>query len=276
MAIYINFLSNFRISFDFKGNRPTISALSDGPTRTRISEEDDQNDNARRISDTPSTKTFLDDSSNFSHLKHIRWIAGVGDIFGPGDWTNESPCSAICKPVGTSLISRNTVPQQPMKLLKPQHFRQSCDHTRSALQRHCDFWDTDSDNLIYPWDIFRGFQKLGFHFILCLWAAVTMALAASYSTHTSWVPHPLFAINLNNINSNRHGSSTGTYDMDGNLDRHRFDAIFEKYAQGKDYLTLWSTYKIWRNQRCGLDFFGWFAGGLECKCLTLVIMMFKD
>ncbi|KAJ4311694.1 hypothetical protein N0V94_007814 [Neodidymelliopsis sp. IMI 364377] len=152
-----------------------------------------------------------------------------------------------------------------------QRFPQDRSHVRSALRRHCDFWDRNGDGIIYPWDIYVGFQRLGFHFILCLWAAVTMAIAASYNTQASWIPHPLFAIDLNNINSNRHGSSTGTYDMDGELDERRFDAIFSKYARGKDYLTLWSTYKVWRNQRCGLDFFGWFAGGLEWIAMYILL-----
>ncbi|KAF9694405.1 hypothetical protein EKO04_007594 [Ascochyta lentis] len=98
-----------------------------------------------------------------------------------------------------------------------------------------------------------------------------MALCASYNTNAGYIPHPLFAINLNNINSNRHGSSTGTYDMDGELDERRFEAIFQKYARGKDYLTIWSTYDMWRNQRCGLDFFGWFAGGLEWIAMYILL-----
>ena len=42
------------------------------------------------------------------------------------------------------------------------------DTRRSALRRHCDFWDADQDGVIYPWDIFIGFRKLGFNIALCL------------------------------------------------------------------------------------------------------------
>lgn len=268
MTIYINLLSNFKISFDFKGNNPAISALSGASAEVEglDQEGDDRKAEARRISDSLSNATLVDDDRVAGHPQ---WIAGVGDIFGSGDWARKQQWTGsgngIAGSITTSIFPKNFGLKRSINPTKPLYFRQKRNNTRSALQRHCDFWDTDGDGLIYPWDIYRGFRRLGFHFALCLWAAITMAIAASYNTHTSWIPHPLFAINLNNINSNRHGSSTGTYDMDGELDERRFEAIFEKYAQGKDYLTLWSTYNVWRNQRCGLDFFGWFAGGLECK-----------
>jgi hypothetical protein len=266
MTVNINLFSNLKISFNLKGNKPAISALSDASTAGETPQQEDlRSNNARKLSDTLSNTTLLQEDSGWSHPRHTQWIAGVGDISGPWDWANVTRYSAISGAIEGSSISSNAISRRLVRPLKSQYYPPSCDYTRSALQRHCDFWDTDGDNLIYPWDIFTGFRRLGFHFVLCLWAAITMALAASYNTQTSWIPHPLFAINLENINSNRHGSSTGTYDMYGNLDSGRFDAIFARYAQGKDYLTLWSTYEIWRKQCCALDFFGWFAGGLECK-----------
>lgn len=268
MTIHINLLSNFRISFDFKGSNPAVSALSNG-IEDSGHEEHGNKSCVRRISDSPSHSTLVDEDGI---TQHPNWIAGVGDILAPSGWAERSRWASqkegVPGPVTTWLCSKD--PGVVLKPAKPQKVWKEGSKSRSALQRHCDFWDTDGDGLIYPWDIYTGFRKLGFHFTLCLWAATTMALAASYNTHTSWIPHPLFAINLNNINSNRHGSSTGTYDMDGELDERRFDAIFEKYAQGKDYLTIWSTFKVWHNQRCGLDFFGWFAGGLECKYIEFM------
>jgi hypothetical protein len=151
------------------------------------------------------------------------------------------------------------------KLPKPG--QDSVNTRRSALRRHCDFWDTDQDGVIYPWDIFKGFRRLGFNIALCLWAAVTMAWCSSYSTQTSYLPHPFFAIYLDNVNRNRHGSTTGAYDLDAELDTRRFDAIFEKYAGGKDYLTWQTMYDVWSGQCCANDYFGWFAGGLECTFL---------
>lgn len=89
---------------------------------------------------------------------------------------------------------------------------------RSVLHRLCEFWDTDGNGKIYPWDIFIGFRKLGFNVVLCIWAAVTMAICSSYVTQTSWLPHPLFAININNIHRNRYGSTTTIYDRNANID----------------------------------------------------------
>ena len=266
MPIYINLLSNFRISFDLKDNKPAISALSNDSAEVEDTEQgrDGKRTDVRRISKSSSNATLVGEDSA---IEYPQWLAGVGDIVAFGSssarWTN--PGREMPRLCNTSFCADDLTVRRASKLLGTQNFQKKGTHTRTALQRHCDFWDHDGDGLIYPWDIYRGFRRLGFHFSLCLWAAVTMAICASYNTHTSYIPHPLFAINLNNINSNRHGSSTGTYDMDGELDERRFEAIFQKYAGGKDYLTLWSTYNVWRNQRCGLDFFGWFAGGLECK-----------
>lgn len=267
MTIYINLLSNFRISFDLKGNNSAVSALSDGAAEVDSAgqEGDVRKLDLRRISESPSNLTLVGEDQ----LQYPQWIAGVGDLAGVDAVINEAqwPMSRYesSKSYSMMLGQHRLKPHELAESKNGMGIKISRSNTRTALQRHCDFWDTDGDGLIYPWDIYRGFRRLGFHFTLCLWAAVTMAICASYNTQTSYIPHPLFAINLNNINSNRHGSSTGTYDMDGELDERRFESIFQKYAQGKDYLTMWSTYNVWRNQRCGLDVFGWFAGGLECK-----------
>ncbi|KAL1799004.1 hypothetical protein ACET3X_003041 [Alternaria dauci] len=98
-----------------------------------------------------------------------------------------------------------------------------------------------------------------------------MAACSSYSTQSSFLPHPFFAIYLDNVNRNRHGSTTGAYDLDAELDTRRFDAIFEKYADGKDYLTWRTMYDVWAGQCCANDFFGWFAGGLEWIAMYILL-----
>lgn len=265
MTIYINLSSNFRISFDLKDNNPAISALSNGSAEVEDGEQENdcRQTDLRRESESSSNATLVDDEGL---MEHTQWLAGVGDIAGSGTSVDKQTLRASGRAIRRLMSNIPHMDRSSFQApRRPRALHEKGARPRTALQRHCDFWDTDGDGLIYPWDIYRGFRRLGFHFTLCLWAAVTMAICASYNTHTSYIPHPLFAINLNNINSNRHGSSTGTYDMDGELDERRFEAIFQKYARGKNYLTLWSTYNVWRNQRCGLDFFGWFAGGLECN-----------
>lgn len=220
----------------------------------------------------PTMTTFHWDTPPFDEdlCDQPRWIAGVGDISLPRDRKRASRCSTI----GLSRfafksprsLSSGTDLSKITQVWPAGTHEPKAQRSRTALQRHCDFWDSDGDGVIYPWDIYTGFRRLGFCVALCIWAAVTIPACASYSTHTSYLPHPLFAINLDNINSNRHGSNTASYDMDGELDERRFDAIFDKYAQGQGFLTRGMLFDIWRGQRCGLDFFGWFAGGLECKC----------
>jgi peroxygenase len=191
----------------------------------------------------------------------VDWMSGVGDV------CNRVPEREVCP-------ARAITPQQiaETKHLQLPTSTQAIDlhrkpeSRRTALQRHCDFWDADGDGLIFPWDIYTGFHKLGFSIALCIWAAVSMPLCCSYSTQTTWLPDPLFTIRLDNIHRSRHGSTTATYDMDAEIDMRRFDAIFDKYAEGKDYLTLGSLYDVWAGQCCANDWFGWFAGGLECEC----------
>lgn len=268
MTVNIYLRSSFRVSLNLKGNKLAASALSEEITEAKDVElaSEDIDSDVQRVSNALSDATlvYVD-----SVVEYPQWIASVGDIVRATSCIDRPRWSSSrygsFKTVGNPLISKGSAIQRCTKPSGSRRRRRQGNDTHSALRQHCDFWNTNGDGFVYPWDIYTGFRRLGFHFVLCLWAAVTMAVCASYNTQTSYVPHPLFAINLDNINSNRHGSSTGAYDMGGELDERRFEAIFQRYARGKDYLTLWSTYNVWRNQRCGLDFFGWFAGGLECK-----------
>jgi hypothetical protein len=234
--VQINILSA-RVSLHFTGNKPAISAFDAAEVK----------DEPHRHPKRESVNTLVEEKASPSSFRPVDWVAGVGDICATdglkptGSWKRNSPATS-----------------------GHDHHR----HTRSkrtALQRHCDFWDADHDGLIYPTDIYTGFRKLGFNIALCLWAAVTMALCSSYSTQANWLPHPLFAINVDKIHRSRHGSTTATYDLDAEIDVHRFDSIFTKYAEGKDYLTRRTLYNVWAGQCCANDWFGWFAGGLECE-----------
>lgn len=203
-----------------------------------------------------SETTVVNDQSNRISSTSIRWIAGLGDI-----------CNRALKDEATR---RSPSQQNRATPNQDYDFRHGFKGKRSALQRHCEFWDTDNDSLIYPWDIYIGFRKLGFNIALCLWAAVSMAVCSSYSTQANWLPHPLFAINIDNIHRSRHGSTTTTYDLDAQIDMHRFNAIFDKYAEGEDHLTWYTLYNVWAGQCCANDWFGWFAGALECKALLII------
>ncbi|KAL5114809.1 hypothetical protein ACEQ8H_007302 [Pleosporales sp. CAS-2024a] len=221
-----------------------------------------------------SEKTKQQPSEDYTTQKKLKslargslsWIAGVGDV-----------CNRTSR--RDTIQSTTTRNEKAMKASGPNWTGSKGVHglnparksKRSALQQHCAFWDTNGDGLVYPWDIFIGFRRLGFNIALCLWAAITMAACSSYATQTSWLPHPLFAINIDNIHRSRHGSTTGTYDLEAEIDMRRFDAIFNKYADGKDYLTWKTLYGVWAGQCCANDWFGWFAGGLEWIALYILL-----
>jgi hypothetical protein len=262
MTIQINIFS-FSATFNFSGNKPAISAKS-----AEVVDVGHEDERSRNHSTSASHKTLVDKHGGLASFKTINWLAGVGDIYhGTSREGNEEPALHEHNVERiTSAHPFRTSDVRPMaKLPKPKDMQDNPNTRRSALRRHCDFWDTDQDGVIYPWDIFKGFRRLGFNIALCLWAAVTMAWCSSYSTQTSYLPHPFFAIYLDNVNRNRHGSTTGAYDLDAELDTRRFDAIFKKYAGGKDYLTWRTMYDVWSGQCCANDYFGWFAGGLECR-----------
>ncbi|CAN9209354.1 unnamed protein product [Alternaria alternata] len=228
MTIHIDTFSA-KATFDFKDNELATSGLE----CAEVVDKDDGDGRFRGQSNPILKKTLVDVHYNLSTLKDVSWLPGVGDIY------NGTPGGG-----GEGIAISHPYERTPM-LDKGRQPEGAKDTRRSALRRHCDFWDADQDGVIYPWDIFIGFRKLGFNIALCLWAAVTMAACSSYSTQKSFLPHPLFAIYLDNVNRNRHGSTTGAYDLDAELDTRRFDAIFEKYAKGKDYLTWRTMYDVW-------------------------------
>jgi hypothetical protein len=246
-----------RISLDFTGSKLATGAFNSAKVSGLENEQQIFHEQSR----PPAFSTRAEDRSNQVSPLSVNWIAGVGDVcnYTPNKGTYRSGASTPACAMKIEPAQQNASPPTYGLCQHPEG-------KRSALQRHCDFWDADQDGLIYPWDIYIGFRKLGFNIALCLWAAVTMAICSSYSTQANWLPHPLFAINVNNIHRNRHGSTTATYDMDAEIDLRRFNAIFDKYADGKDYLTSKTLYKVWAGQCCANDWFGWFAGGLECKC----------
>jgi hypothetical protein len=244
MTVHINILSA-KANFKFTGNKPAISGLKSA----EVADTEDADVKFGTQSTSPSNETLVDEHDDVSTCRTVNWLAGVGDIcsgtLGEGGDGNTIPQVCGSRRGLSTWLPSSLETEENAKIIRDLHPRSKTDTRRSALRRHCDFWDADQDGVIYPWDIFIGFRKLGFNIALCLWAAVSMPVCSSYSTQTSFLPHPFFAIYLDNVNRNRHGSTTGAYDLDAELDTRRFDAIFEKYAGGKDYLTWRTTYDVW-------------------------------
>jgi len=135
-----------------------------------------------------------------------------------------------------------------------------------VLQQHCDFFDQDRDGIISPYDTFIGFHRVGFGIILSIIAAFIIHINFSYPTSSSWLPDPLFRINLNNVDRTKHGGDTGTYDNEGRYIPQKFEEIFSKYADGRDYLTFTDTVNMLRGQRNVNDIIGWGGAIFECEC----------
>ena len=136
---------------------------------------------------------------------------------------------------------------------------------QTVLQQHCDFFDRDHDGVLWPQDTFIGFHRLGFGIILSWVAVLVIHGNFSYPTCSGWLPDPFFRIFLKNIHEDKHGSDTGTYDTEGRFIPQRFEDIFSKYAEGRDYLTIWDVSNVLKGQRCIADPIGWGGAFFECK-----------
>ncbi|KAG4262374.1 hypothetical protein FPRO03_10604 [Fusarium proliferatum] len=139
-------------------------------------------------------------------------------------------------------------------------------------QRHQD--QTDHDGVIWPIDTFRGFYQLGYGIILSLISVLVIHGNFSYPTQSSLVPDPFFRIYIDNIHKDKHGSDTGTYDTEGRFIPQKFEDIFSKYAEGRDYLTIWDVSNLMKGQRLIADPIGW--GGAFFEWLATYILLWPD
>ncbi|KAF5009936.1 hypothetical protein FDECE_3878 [Fusarium decemcellulare] len=145
---------------------------------------------------------------------------------------------------------------------------------QTVLQQHCDFFDKDHDGVIYPIDTFRGFRQLGFGTILSIVSTFIIHVNFSYPTLPSYIPDPWFRIYIDNIHKDKHGSDTGTYDAEGRFVPQKFEDMFSKYAEGRDYLTLRDVSKLMKGQRLIADPVGW--GGAFFEWLATYIMLWPE
>ncbi|KAJ3406607.1 hypothetical protein HDV05_005907 [Chytridiales sp. JEL 0842] len=143
----------------------------------------------------------------------------------------------------------------------------------TVLQQHVAYWDPKGKGVIWPWDTFWGFYKIGFNIFLSLWAVTVVNGGFSFFSQDSWIPNPLFPIYTKNIHRCKHGSDSGTYDTEGRYLPQRFEEIFSKYASHspqKDYLTFADIWALSSEIRNVMDFFGWFANKFEWIALWLI------
>ncbi|KAF2029169.1 Caleosin-domain-containing protein [Setomelanomma holmii] len=142
---------------------------------------------------------------------------------------------------------------------------------QTVLQQHCDFFDQDRDGVIWPSDTFIGFHRVGFGIFLSIIAAFIIHINFSYPTATGWLPDPFFRINLKNMHRTIHGGDTRTYDNEGRYIPQKFEEIFTKYADGRDYLTFTDMVNMLKGQRNVSDPIGWGGAIFEWGATYLML-----
>jgi peroxygenase len=120
-----------------------------------------------------------------------------------------------------------------------------------------------------------GFHRLGFGVILSAVALFIIHINFSWPTSPSWIPDPFFRIYLKQVDRTKHGGDTGTYDNEGRFVPQKFEEIFTKYADGRDYLTGWDIVNMIQGQRNISDPIGW-GGAIFEWTATYLMLWPKD
>jgi peroxygenase len=186
-------------------------------------------------------------------------------LLNPGTWSRLPclPSITVLIAVGTARVNIAPSAECPFGSLTNGWAEKHAHQT--VLQQHCDFFDQNRDGVVTPYDTFVGFNRLGFGILLSIIAAFIIHINFSYPTSNGWLPDPLFRINLKNMHRTKHGGDTGTYDNEGRFIPQKFEEIFTKYADGRDYLTFWDTVNMLKGQRNVSDPIGWGGAIFECK-----------
>lgn len=145
---------------------------------------------------------------------------------------------------------------------------------QTVLQQHCEYFDPDRDQVVWPQDTFRGFRNLGFNLLLSILAVIIIHANFSYPTSRSLLPDPFFRVHLDNIHKAKHGSDTGTFDNEGRFIPQKFEDIFSKYAPIKEGLTKEDIWDLLAGQRVLLDPVGWFGAFFEW--LSIYILLWPE
>ena len=153
----------------------------------------------------------------------------------------------------TSIIS--SIP----RIVFPQSEQYQTKYMKTALQRHCAFFDRDGDGVISLYGTFSGLRALGFNFLICLGATIFIHLTMSYQTSPSWIPSIRLPIYLERVNRCQHGSSTKAYDFIGNVVSYpAVESVFTSFDPKKQGgLNYWQLIWMLWNLRDSFDPFGW-------------------
>lgn len=100
----------------------------------------------------------------------------------------------------------------------------------TPLQKHVMFFDIDKNGIIYPWETYQGFRKIGSGIFLSIFASFFINFGLSRKTRPGKGPSLLFPIEVKNIKLGKHTSDSGAYDSEGRFVQEKFEEIFKKHA----------------------------------------------
>lgn len=81
---------------------------------------------------------------------------------------------------------------------------------------------------------------------------------------------------MRGIHKAKHGSDTGTYDLDGECRRDRFEAMWKRFdtsGKGLDVLDVW---RLLAKDRLAMDLMGWTFAFMEWSTTWLLLADFGD
>ncbi|XP_010319388.1 probable peroxygenase 5 [Solanum lycopersicum] len=118
------------------------------------------------------------------------------------------------------MASANNIHQEGVTKIEP-----------TPLQKHVMFFDINNDGIIYPWETYQGFRKIGSNIFLSIFASFFINFGLSRKTRPGKGPSLLFPIEVKNIKLAKHTSDSGVYDSEGRFVQEKFEEIFSKHAR---------------------------------------------
>ncbi|XP_031111908.1 probable peroxygenase 7 [Ipomoea triloba] len=144
------------------------------------------------------------------------------------------------------------------------------DDEKTPLEKHAMFFDTNKDGIIYPWETYQGFRKIGGGFFSSVALSTFLHFALSSKSRPGKLPSPVFPIVIENVKLDMHGSDTGAYDREGNFVESKIEEIFNIYGQTfTNALTSEEVDKLISDKREPHDYSGWILAAFEWKLLHL-------
>jgi peroxygenase len=102
--------------------------------------------------------------------------------------------------------------------------------SRTALQKHVDFFDSDHDGKITFLETYQGLRRLGIGAARS--AVFGGVINAALGPSTSGTPS--LTVDADHISAGRHASDTGVYDRNGRFVQRKFDRMFARYDEDGD------------------------------------------